>query len=274
MTTASQALILVPCDAFPALADGPRVTYELLLALAWQHDRKSTPPMTLPELAALRRVLVRTLLRHLAQLQVAGLVAPAPDVAEPQRAWLPRHLADASSAAAGVVRRLVEAGVYPGLAQQLAHLPWVTLEVVDAWIAALRAERGVRQVGGLLVGILRNRERCLPPPGPRHEPAASAESPTPARSVRRTTRRRPQEDAAWARVLERLRAMLSEDEVRMLLAGSHPISLDERVLVVAVKSPYAVDWFRNQRLLVLNEAASAEWGRSVTVRLTLARNDV
>lgn len=306
-TAAWPALWVLPALPWPALPDHLRVTLELLLALAWQHDRRATPPLSAGDLAAQRGLTPRTLRDHLRALCAAGLLQREA-VARGRHIYRPEGLARAQEAApepverpqrpapaaecsgqpsAGerqaVVQRLSEAGVYPGLARELAGHPWVTLPLVEAWLERLRANRSVRHVGAVLVTMLRSPERCLPAPrcspGPRCLPGSGDDPPQTGEPVRA---RRPAQSRAearaqaalrerWQRALALLRERLGAQSVEVWLARSQPITCDSAALVVAVASPQAADWLSHRHHAALCAAASETWGRPLQVRLVVGR---
>jgi DNA-binding transcriptional ArsR family regulator len=354
--TAMPALLVLPIPALPALPDHLRVTLELLLALAWAHDRRATPPLSAAELALARGLTPGTLRRHLRALRKAGLltreagpkpgravhrphglaevdaavaapqpaaaaprsgeaaprsgqVAPRPGEAAPRSGEVaPRSGAAAphsgaatphSGAAAphsgaataaqptqdalsAVVQRLTRAGVYAGLAQELAHKPWVTAALVEAWVRWLRADRQVRHVGAVLTTVLRSPERCLPapqsprapgaPPGSRPHGAARSSSPARASPMPGAqTQGSPALRAPWQQTLTLLQQRIGAEAVRVWLAQSQPVSCDDGTLVVAVCSAQAADWLAHAHFAPLCAAASAAWGRPLRVRLVPGR---
>jgi hypothetical protein len=161
--------------------------------LDWARDLAATggvtAPLPLARLADLRRIAPRTLREHLARLESLGLVTrvyagnaglslrvvPAPQESDAEPAPAGEHMAGAEAGphaplVSDDVRKsialLTRAGVYPQLARTLAHKPWVTPDLIAAWVHELRDIRAVRVLAGVLVHTLQDPERCLPPPDP------------------------------------------------------------------------------------------------------------
>ena len=65
---------------------------------------------------------------------------------------------DSACSPAEAERELIEVGVYPQLAAELARLAWATPMLVHRCITTLRARPDVRNLPGLVVTVLRNRE--------------------------------------------------------------------------------------------------------------------
>ena len=381
-------LLIVPWANMPgkALPDPLRVTYQLILSLAWAHDRRRTPPVSRRELAALRGIGLRTLDTHLRLLREGGWIQDDPQNKRRTLVLLPRHLAvegaaslppemavsaengaerllaTAASAANGdlagakgaastppktattaekdagrlpkttgaaesgsnendqrsikqqnnvskrtqsrsrwgssleleeeildrqeemldrqaeVSRRALEkAGVYPGPARRLSQRPWVTPGLVEAWAEALRANPKVHHVGAVLVKVLSDPDRCLPgPPGWQSEAPEAPESPDDEPDFE------PLEEAPvsngidfpWEEVVDRLRETLGEEAVKIWLAESYPLSCSDHILVVALRSAYAVDWMQSRGYLVTRDALCEVTGERWDVRFATARFNV
>ncbi|MCE5258321.1 MAG: hypothetical protein LLG44_04575, partial [Chloroflexi bacterium] len=164
--------LIVPCQAVPDLPDHLRMTYALILGLAWGSADGATPPVTRRELANLRGLSPRAIDAHLAALRRAGYIRNIPEreglplvlvprplpgvraIAPSQqtasampgetadngggsssRSLPPLHLGSESSS----YSLLVRAGVYPSVAITLSQRPWLTPELVQAWVEHLRS---------------------------------------------------------------------------------------------------------------------------------------
>ncbi|MHB1317881.1 MAG: hypothetical protein ACYCYF_04590 [Anaerolineae bacterium] len=163
------------------------------ITLEWARELTApegeSAPMPLSRLADLRRIAPRTLREHLARLEGLGLltrvyagqaglsirILAAPSDPDPARDPLDESLLPAASGppvqpVSGLVRDsidlLTRAGVYPQLARSLARKPWVTPDLIAAWVHELRHIRAVRVLAAVLVHTLQDPERCLPPPAP------------------------------------------------------------------------------------------------------------
>jgi len=86
-------LIVLPWRApdVRQLSDTMRVTYEVIIALAWANDRRATPPLTWSELADVRGVTLRTLTRHIRYLEAGRFIRVTSERAQRWTLW-PRHL--------------------------------------------------------------------------------------------------------------------------------------------------------------------------------------
>ena len=185
------------------------------------------------------------------------------------------------------IQHLVSAGVYSTLARKLARRPWVTPDLVDAWAQELRANRKVRHVGAVLATLLRRRETCLPPPeisdedtpveafavepteevddldAPDAAPGEALPNAVPARSR-----------ATWDEVLNRLRQLLGDEAVNVWLGQSVPISCEDDVLVVAVRSARAVDWLGHRYYTEIRDVLRQVTGEPLQLRFVAARLNV
>jgi len=255
------------------LPDHLLCTYQLLLSLAQQAGGQRTPPLPRHELARLRGVSLRTLGRHLQALRQRGLVRRDPLHSGPGVVWVlsgPKPQApeegqqsppslrlspslERKESPSGseeeeraLTRELLErVGVYTHLAEELARLPWVRPFLVEAWVQALRRNPRVRHLGAVLATLLRNPARCLPPPKmPPEEPSeggleegSAAEGQSPL----------VEELLPWGEVLARLEERLGREQVETWLRGSYPLSWEDGVLVIAVRTPRAADWLEYRR---------------------------
>lgn len=398
MISPPDRLLIVPWASMPgkALPDPLRVTYQLILSLAWAHDRQRTPPISRRELARMRGIGLRTLDTHLRMLRDAGWIQNDPHSRERVLVLLPRHLSEelaaivggpaaadtppqsasppptagratdgslvaadqASAAAPSAPRRtgtaasdgdetapqeasaghrlppaattaedsgdarhqkatkqqkespkraprasrvgssleleeeilarqseislqaLELAGVYPSPARRLARLPWVTPGLVRAWIAALRANPKVRHVGAVLVTVLSDPDRCLPgPPGWQEEAQQEDEEAREEEPLQEGEHDPPEEEPSpsqdsafpWEAVVARLRETLGEEAVAIWLAESYPLSAADGVLVVALRSAYAVDWMAARGYLPTCAALREVTGERWQVRFVVAR---
>ena len=175
----------------------------------------------------------------------------------------------------------MSAGVYPVVAERLAREPWVSLEMVEAWIGALRRQPHVRQLGGVLAAILRKPETCLPPPCPVGTGLKPVPTPLPPDEDPPT--QKPSEDAPaedhppcdllWEQVLALLRQRLGEERVKVWLSGSAPLAIAEGRLIVALRSPFGVDWVQNRYYRDIQAAIEEVTGRSFRLRFILAGNE-
>lgn len=182
-----------------------------------------------------------------------------------------------------ISKRLKGAGVYPVLAERLAREPWVSLELVEAWIAALRRRPHVRQLGGLLAAILRQPETCLPAPclaevGSERTPGEGASLkpvPSPTDDSFDNQPLSPEGEEGdggqllWEQVLALLRQRLGEERVRVWLGGSVPLSMAEGRLLVALRSPLGVDWVQKRYWQPIQEAVEEVAGRSLELRFVV-----
>ena len=183
-----------------------------------------------------------------------------------------------------ISNRLRSAGVYPVVAARLAGEPWVSLELVEAWIGALRQRPHVRQLGGLLAAILRKPETCLPapsapPPPPAHAGREEDEGPPPeapdeegeAEEDESPPSPFPQDRLPWERVLALLRQRLGEEPVRVWLGGSAPLGLAEGRLIIALRSPLGADWVQKRYWRQIQEAVEEVAGRPLELRFVVAK---
>lgn len=162
--------------------------------LVWVRDLTASGDVSaalpLDRLAVLRGIAPRTLRDHLARLEHAGLLqrryagqrgislcvlsqAEAEEGCTPE-AGAVEALAgpsDSAASAPGVapdkVALLTAAGVYLPVARALAGRPWVTAEIIAAWVEELSRISAVRNLAAVLVYRLQEPSRCLPLP--RHD---------------------------------------------------------------------------------------------------------
>jgi len=185
-----------------------------------------------------------------------------------------------------LIKRLTAAGVYPVVAERLAREPWVTLELVEAWVRALRQQPRVRHLGGLLTAILRQPATCLPPPltpvytgaSPSSEaPGGGKDTSEPVQDAIGASDEPPAEEAPpcdvpWEEVLGRLRQRLGAKRVEVWLDGSLPLCLEDKQLVIALRSPFAVDWVRNCHKRDIEAALKEVTAREYRVSFVVAGN--
>lgn len=294
---ATMPYIIVPCQAVPDLPDHLRLTYALLLGLAHGTADGATPPVTRRELAELRHCSMRAIDAHLAALRRAGLVDNAPGRVGQALVLVPRPLpglrALAPESPAAMARPeppaypplttdgepsayalMVRAGVYPAIAVTLSQRPWITPELVQAWINHLRGARHVRHPGGLLASLLRRGDIGMPPPpvpaddegdtAPRDADAAADD---------------PAEDepdlaelgSTWDELRERLAAALPQRSLATWLEGSRPVLWDGRVLVIGTRSWLAADYLKQRGTAELDKVLTELTGRPVSLRFQAAR---
>ena len=403
--------VVVPWDEMPGaeLSDGERLTYELILSLAWAHDRQGTAPITRRELARLRGVAVRTIDAHLRALRDGGWVSGGVSVGSAGLILFPRHAQaeattprraamNASAAPdasprraragrlphttelqreaasreersppllhrhAGRARRshetaaptassysplatakaersdttaddvkpplpsagalleeveergdegrenelylaLTRAGVYPGAARRILHLPWVTRDLICAWDAHLRRNPRVRAPAAVLATVLSHPDRCLPGPPTTHAEGVGPGAPSPGTAIegQEGDGRGPASDGApgdalcdieradsaeaeeieppcahipWSEALASLRETLGDETVDTWLRYSVPISCEGSRLVVAVRSPYAADWLAEHCASQACAAMRQVTGEAWDVRFIVARLDM
>lgn len=180
----------------PVLAKEPQtrgLAFSVRETLAWARELAApggeSAPLPLSRLADLRRIAPRTLREHLARLEGLGLLTrvyagqaglsirvapvepgtttgrgPAAERVPPTESGSPMQ--SVNERVVDSVALLTRAGVYPQLARSLARKPWVTPELIAAWVHELRHIRAVRVLAAVLVHTLQDPERCLPPPAP------------------------------------------------------------------------------------------------------------
>ena len=166
------------------------------------------------------------------------------------------------------VERLEDAGVYAGLSQQIAGLPWVTSDLIDAWVWQLKQQRRVRSLGAVLASVLRDRGRCFPAPAlPSTEELPEARDQLLPLS---SARPEPTLPFDWTEWIASLREAIGDRPVDLWLEEAYPVSHSDGVLVVAVTTPFGVDWLSNQRQRELDASASELAGTGVKVRLVTA----
>ncbi len=143
---------------------------------------------------------------------------------------------------------LVELGVYPETATDLARLPWATPLLVRRCAAALATRPQIHSLAGVLVKVLRNRDgavalaRSAPQRLARHkmqaayarqEAAAPAAGRDPALAALRTL---------WRRALVRLETTWDAQAVRAYLQPATPLGAENGVLLLAAASVEACEW--------------------------------
>ena len=151
-------------------------------ALARSGGIAAPQPVPLAQLAAERGLSPRTLREHLARLEALGLIERVhagqsglslrrPEPVCPRGPdGSPDGPADAAprgnDPASEILALLTRAGVYPQVARALAAEPWVTVELVSAWIRTLERNQLVRNLAAMLVHTLQDPARCVPAPAP------------------------------------------------------------------------------------------------------------
>ena len=208
---------------------------------------------------------------------------------------------DPGSLLEATYRAILKAGVYPQLARRLASQPWVTLDLVRAWVQSLSSARGVRHVGAVLASVLQQPEtaecapmptqlgrsptepdgtfpegadnaECDPPPEPPEEgPCASGMDSDPGGGHADPAGTQPSSAHAWARVLDVLRQTIGEQRVAVYLRDSGPLSCEDGTLVVAVHSTLAQDWLESRHYAALCAAVEQVTGQRLRLRLVARR---
>ncbi|MHB9033316.1 MAG: ArsR family transcriptional regulator [Anaerolineae bacterium] len=301
--TTSMPYLIVPCQAVPDLPDHLRVTYALILGLAWGASGNATPPVTIRELAELRGLSPRAIDAHLAALRRAGYVENAPQRDGLPLVLIPRPLPGVSALppapqdappaqgetaerAGGSTNRsslpplnldqdnssyslLVHAGVYPSVAITLAQRPWMTPELVRAWAEHLRTTKGVRHLGGLLASILRRGDIGMPPPPLDDDEDDDEPEPDPA--PLRARRDPPAPDLAdlgrsWSEVLDELIGRLPGAHLDAWLADSQPLAWDGRILTIATHSWLSADYLMKRNTTALDQVLREFTGRVLMLR--------
>lgn len=169
----------------------PELCLSLYTTLEWARELAGpggvSAALPLDRLAALRGIAPRTLRDHLAGLERLGLLERryagqlgialcVLSVSEPEEgceleagsfAAVAEWRSDDAAGAPGAdkVALLTAAGVYLPVARALASRPWVTREIIAAWIEELRRVPAVRNLAAVLVYRLQEPSRCLPIPG-------------------------------------------------------------------------------------------------------------
>jgi len=305
---ASMPYLIVPCQAVPDLSDQQRLTYALVLGLAWGSPDGATPPVTVRELAELRGLSPRSIDSHLAALRRAGYIRNAPQREGLSLVLIPRPLpgvrvlepaqesalvtqGKTAGCGGGSSSRslpalnlagepssyslLVRAGVYPSVAINLSQRPWITPELVQAWVEHLRGNKQVRHLGGLLTSILRRGDIGMPPPLPECEDEAEV---TPQPAAAPTPRERSEANLSelgysWPELLAQLQTRLPEVRLDTWLADSYPLAWDGRCLTIATRSWLAADYLTKRNTLALDQVLREFTGRPITLRFTYGKRD-
>lgn len=255
-----------PCDQANGLPAFLQRTYALVCDLVDDQDDGETQPLPIAKLAALRGVAPRTIREHLRRLEELGCVR--------RRRVGPRGLAltlvrgrptdcdavpEQEADRDACVTVLTEAGVYPQLARELAHRPWVTAALAAAWIAELEATPGIRNLAAVLVHTLRSPERCLPAPKPRPPPIQTAT---------------PESDHGLSGLpWDALRAALCQqlpDPCALWLEKARPLALGDGILVIAVPNALAAEWLMVRGMGRAQAAVAEVTGRRLSLRFVPA----
>lgn len=301
--------LIVPCRSVPDLPDHLRITYALILGLAYGTSDGATPPVTRRELGELRQLSPRAIDAHLAALRRAGYVRNAPERDGLPLVLIPRPLpgmramsplvpepaqaptaeiagsdgGTTSSRAYSLLKEenpssyslLVRAGVYPAIAVTLSQRPWMTPELVQAWIEHLRGERQVRHLGGLLASILRRGDIGMPPPPVPDDDDDDDETdakPAPTRPI-------PTPDLTplgktWPEMVAHLIQHLPQSRLDEWLAESVPLAWDGRYLLVGTRSWLSADYLSQRNTLALNQALGELLGRPIILSFKQRPNGV
>lgn len=292
----------LPWEVLQALPPHVRQTYQLIVALAAGQPDACTPPVSRAELGAACGLSTRSIDAHLRILREAGYVRTVPGRAGLPLILAPQHLPDgagrplpeqaaqrpapspqAAPQLVGVpteantqeqllltIKLLSEAGVYPSVARRLAREPWITPELVAAWVAHLQRSSHVQHLGGVLTALLRRPETCLPPPLPPDPPAplppwpeddVGDEGQGPAGDAPTDPLAEP-----WARMLAGLRTHMGAQQADVWLRDARALSCNDGVLVIGVRSSYAADWLGSRYEVLVRELAADAWGQALTVR--------
>jgi hypothetical protein len=193
----------------------------------------------------------------------------------------PQAPADDEASRREVVRALAELGVYLELAASLARLPWVTLPLVRRCGAALAGRRGVRNLPGLLIKVLRQRDDAiaLARSAPRLRAVATTRADHEAARARQladeaadSARRALQE--WWRRALAQLESAGDAEIVQARLSQVRPVSVTNGVLLLSVRDPFTCDWIhsRARRPLLAALSAIEDAPRIREVQTMVARN--
>ena len=308
----SMPYMIVPCRAIPDLPDHLRITYALILGLAYGTSDGATPPVTRRELGELRQLSPRAIDAHLAALRRAGYVRNAPErdglplvliprplpgmramsplVSEPTRAPTAEIAGSDGGTTSSKLNSLlkednpssysllVRAGVYPAIAVTLSQRPWMTPELVQAWIEHLRGERQVRHLGGLLASILRRGDIGMPPPPVPDDDDEDDEddeddvSPAPIRTIVK-----PDLTAlgkTWPEMLTYLIQRLPQSRLDEWLADSVPLAWDGRFLLVGTHSCLSADYLSQRNSLAINQVLSEFIGRPIILSFKPRPNGV
>jgi hypothetical protein len=270
--------------------------------------------MPLQRLAALRGVAPRTLREHLRRLEEDGLLvrhaagqqgltlrltAGSPASTAPSRALLAWPGPDGSGTAAGqgvppnvvapamdgsALRRSIDllsaAGVYPQVARTLARKPWVTPDLIAAWVYELQSIRAVRHLPAVLAHTLRDADRCLPPPesepiGPapaaRRPQAVSQEDEcAPGASMAEPSGDRAMALALWDAARPALAGGLPQAADTLWLQAAWPLSCADGVLLIAVPTTIGADWLNLSGVPRCRGALEQSLGPSLSLRFVPA----
>jgi hypothetical protein len=303
----SMPYLIVPCQAVPDLPDHLRMTYALILGLAYGTSDGATPPVTRRELGELRQLSPRAIDSHLAALRRAGYVRNAPERDGLPLVLIPRPLpgmramtplvpepaplptaeiagsdgGTTSSRAYSLLKEdnpssyslMVRAGVYPAIAVTLSQRPWMTPELVQAWIEHLRGERQVRHLGGLLASILRRGDIGMPPPPVLDDDDDEDDAkPSPARPI-------PTPDLTpfgktWPEMVAHLIQRLPQSRLDEWLAESVPLAWDGRYLLVGTRSALSADYITQRYSLAINKVLGELLGRPIMLSFKQRPNGV
>ncbi|NLV75154.1 MAG: hypothetical protein GXY52_10830 [Chloroflexi bacterium] len=288
--------LLLPCDEMPNLTDPQRMTYALLLGLAFGRPEGATSPVTHQELADARGLALRTIDTHLCALRNAGLVANTPEheglplilklklppglraaVGAPNSA--PPQMSESGSCSGGTASSssatgpshppessayalLVRAGVNPSVAINLASRPWITPELVSAWVRHLKANRQIRHTGAVLASILQHADIGLPP-------EQEADEPAPKPAVLRRRQRLPRVRIGalqWDTLFQKLIEAFPEEHLEVWLEDSYALSFRDGPLLVATHSWISADYLRARNPARYSPLLSELEGTPVTLR--------
>jgi DNA-binding transcriptional ArsR family regulator len=295
-----------------ALPDNLQETYRFVMSLLGEHAPEEMPPKNLSELAEERGLAPRTVREHLRRLEELGYIRrqqagrrglvlsavrqpnPGHTAAEsreirPNGRTLSIEGASVSERVSKTERQkrsdkkdlllsmrlLTDAGVYPQLARELARLPWVTPDLVEAWIVELKSRSAVRKVPAVLVRTLRRRDRCLPVP-PRRQAAPEqltdkAEG-TPQAAAEAAIEADPAPfnnglgDLPWREVLVRFSERLGPRAEALGMPRAAALALSDGVLIIGVPSALAADWLMTRMQKLARETVQEVTGRELGVR--------
>jgi len=79
-------------------------------------------------------------------------------------------------------------------------------------------------------------------------------------------------DAFWECTKNVLQEQLPASTFDTFIANSHAVTLDDRILVIGVHSPYAKEWLENRLYSQIQRAASDVRGSSTSVRFVVSHN--
>ncbi|MHB1356179.1 MAG: hypothetical protein ACYCZF_09420 [Anaerolineae bacterium] len=303
---ASNLYLIVPCQAVPDLPDHLRITYALILGLAYGKSDGATPPITRRELGDLRQLSPRAIDAHLAALRRAGYVRNAPERDGLPLVLIPRPLpgmralsplatelapaptaeiadSDGSNPSSRLnsssseenlssYSLLVRAGVYPAIAVTLSQRPWITPELVQAWVTHLRGERQVRHLGGLLASILRRGDIGMPPPPVPDNDDDDDDAAVSVRSISRPDL--TPLGKTWLEMKDHLIECLPQLRLENWLAESVPLAWDGLYLLVGTRSSLAADYLSKRNTLVLNRTLGEFLGQPIFLSFRQRPNGV